>query len=50
MKALLATILYLWPLIGIWMVTRSGSRGFAADLLFVFTWPLHLIQHLRGRE
>lgn len=44
------TIIYLYLLFGILMSSKSESRGWKADLLFVFTWGLHLYWHWRGRE
>lgn len=40
----------MYLMIGMGMVYLSPSRGFRADLLFVFTWGAHLIQYMRGRD
>ena len=32
-----------WIGVGVWMVSRSQSRGFIADASFVVTWPLYVL-------
>jgi hypothetical protein len=44
------TLAVAWLVGGLYMVSKSRSRGFAADALFVFTWPYHVAAHLLGRE
>ena len=43
-------LLLAWPAIGLWFVASSKSRGIVADLIFVFSWPVHFILHLLGKE
>jgi hypothetical protein len=47
---LLGIIMAFWFLIGFLMVIASRSRGLLADAIFIFTWPIHLIAHLLGKE
>lgn len=39
-----------WTGIGLIMVLRSQSRGMFADTLFLFTWPIHVIMYLLGKD
>jgi hypothetical protein len=36
-------IALVWVVVGLWLVVRTGSYGFAADVLLVLLWPLHVI-------
>jgi hypothetical protein len=31
-----------WVAVGLWMVSRTRSRGIVADATFVMTWPLYM--------
>jgi len=45
-----ASIAVLWIAVGIWMVIKTRSRGWRADVAFVFLWPLHwYIEIWKGR-
>jgi hypothetical protein len=32
-----------WAAIGMYMVAKSKSRGFVADMGFVFAWPFYIL-------
>jgi hypothetical protein len=38
-----AAITLAWIGEGLWRALRTQSRGWEADIAFVFTWPLHWI-------
>ncbi len=38
----LTIIAFLWLGTGIYFVTHSRSRGWKADVLFIFTWPINV--------
>lgn len=31
----------LWIAVGVWMVIKTNSRGWKADVAFVLSWPVH---------
>ena len=35
---------------GLVLMTATPSRGLFADTLFIFTWGIHMIRHLQGKE
>lgn len=39
--AALVLLVMLWLGVGLWMVSVTPSRGWKADMQFVFLWPLH---------
>lgn len=39
--AAMVLIVTLWLGAGLWMICVTPSRGWKADLQFVFWWPLH---------
>jgi hypothetical protein len=43
-------LLATWPGTGVILVAITPSRGCAADVLFVFTWPAHFILRFLGRD
>ena len=47
---LLLAIPIIWIAIGIWLVIKTKSRGWRADLQFVFEWPIHwFLEKVLGR-
>jgi hypothetical protein len=47
---ILLLIVAAWIGTGLWLVMKSRSRGLAADMLFIATWPIHVAAYLLGKE
>ncbi len=50
MSEIMLLLIVIYLCFGIILMAKSTTRGWRADVQFIFTWGIHLIQHWRGKE